>query len=153
MPPSMAERGRLRLSVQYAVTAGAPSRARVRRLVAAALAMADDLRPATLTVRFVGEAEGRSLNAAHRGRDRATNVLTFPYGDAHAIEGDVAICMPVVAREARAQRKAVMAHAAHLVVHGALHASGHVHDGADDAEAMEAIERAVLARFRIADPY
>jgi probable rRNA maturation factor len=119
--------------------------------------MLPDTRPATLAVRFVDAEEGRSLNRTYRGKDYATNVLTFPY-DKHAspgapIEADIVICMPVLEAEALAQKKPLSAHVAHLVVHGVLHAAGYDHDAALDAEAMEQLERDVLARFRIADPY
>ena len=101
--------------------------------------------------------EGRTLNRLYRGRDYATNVLTFEYG-ADGCDGttqaDIVICLPVAAREARAQRKTPRDHLAHLVVHGALHAQGWDHErGEHEAAEMEARERAILARFRIADPY
>lgn len=152
----------LRLSVQYASASEPPSRAQVRRWVAATLASLPvgnhrAARRASLTVRFVDEAEGRTLNRTFRGRDYATNVLTFAYDNAASsrtnIEADLVICMPVVDAEARAQRKSGMAHCAHLVVHGALHACGYDHERQEDANAMERLERQVLARFGIADPY
>jgi probable rRNA maturation factor len=145
----------LALSVQYASTrATVPRRDRVRRWVRAAVACID--RPAAryaLTVRFVDEAEGRSLNRTFRGRDYATNVLTFPYPDDDTCAADIVVCMPVVARESRLQGKDATDHCAHLVVHGVLHAAGYDHERRRDAEAMEAIERIVLRRFRIDDPY
>jgi probable rRNA maturation factor len=145
----------LRLSVQYATARPAPTRDRVRRWVRAAIAVLDGPdRSYALTVRFVDEDEARTLNRTYRGRDYATNVLTFPYSnDEGRVEGDVVVCMPVVEAEARQQQKDAMTHGAHLVVHGVLHAAGHDHESPREAEAMEAIERAVLARFRIADPY
>ena len=147
----------LHLSVQYATTAESPSRAQVRRWVAGALAMLPDAREATLAVRFVDADEGRELNRSYRGKDHATNVLTFPYDDAAspdaAVEADIVICMPVLEAEALAQKKPLSAHLAHLVVHGVLHAAGHDHEDPQDAETMEQLERDVLARFRIADPY
>ena len=150
----------LRLSVQYATDGETPPRARVRRWVAAALALAGDEAPiggATLTVRFVDAHEGRMLNRTYRGKDYATNVLTFPYGtEASAgdtVEADIVICMPVLEAEALAQDKPLVAHVAHLVVHGVLHAAGYDHEAAHDAGTMEQLERDVLARFRIADPY
>lgn len=151
---------RLQLSVQYATDGDVPARIRVRRWVGATLAVARTRRPgigdATLVVRFVDVDEGRALNRSYRGKDYATNVLTFPYeaaDDARTVEADIVICAPVVASEALAQRKPAATHCAHLVVHGVLHACGYDHEDEDDAEAMEAIERAVLARFRIVDPY
>ncbi|MCO5108948.1 MAG: rRNA maturation RNase YbeY [Burkholderiaceae bacterium] len=124
------------------------SRAQLRRWVAAAID-ADS----SLTLRFVGEREARALNAKYRHRDYATNVLTFAYpAVAGRVNADIVICMPIVRREARAQRKETAAHLAHLVVHGVLHACGHDHELPDQAERMEAAEAALLARFRIADP-
>ena len=146
----------LHLSVQYATTRPAPRRDQVRRWVRGALHAID--RPeASLTIRFVDVDEGRTLNKQFRGKDYATNVLTFPYElderGSTRVEADIVICMPVVDREARAQLKDVMIHCAHLVIHGVLHASGRDHEDPDEAEAMEAEERRVLARFGIADPY
>lgn len=143
----------LRLSVQYASAAAAPSRDRIRRWVKATL-RAIDVDAATLTVRFVDEAEGRELNRQYRGKDYATNVLTFAYpGPDGAVEGDIVLCVPVVEAEADAQRKDPVAHCGHLVVHGTLHACGYDHLDTAEAEAMEAIERTVLAGFGIVDPY
>jgi probable rRNA maturation factor len=110
-----------------------------------------------LTVRIVDEAEGAALNRTFRGRPEATNVLSFaigaPPGCAGHVLGDVAICAPVVAREAREQSKAIKAHYAHLVVHGTLHLLGYDHRGDEDAREMESLERALLARLGFADPY
>ena len=145
----------LQLSVQYATSLAVPSRPQVRRWIVAALAaLPGSSRPATLTVRFVDEPEGATLNRSFRGKDHATNVLTFPLsGDAKAIEADIVVCQPVVEREAREQGKSVHDHTGHLVVHGALHAAGYDHERERDAATMEALETAILARFRIADPY
>ena len=109
-------------------------------------------RAAAVTVRFVGETEGRALNREFRNRDYATNVLTFVYG-ASPLAGDVVICAPVVAREARAQGKDVRAHYAHLVVHALLHLQGHDHKRSGAALRMEGRERRVLARLGFPDPY
>lgn len=141
----------LSLSIQLGDGAGVlpVSRPQLRRWVAAALE-----HDATLTLRLVGAREARILNARFRGRDRATNVLTFPYdGTPGRVAADIVICMPVVRREAREQGKSPRAHLAHLVMHGVLHACGHDHLEAREAERMEAIESALLARFRIADPW
>ncbi len=153
----------LHLAVQYATDLDVPARAQVRRWVHAALTVAGtvardlDYRAigdATLTVRFVDADEGCALNRTFRGKDHATNVLTFSYEAAgRDIEADLVICMPAVIAEARVQRKDLRAHCAHLVIHGTLHACGYDHEQSSDADAMEAIERAVLARFRIDDPY
>ena len=108
-----------------------------------------------VTVRYVASAEARRLNREFRGKDYATNVLSFPYGDAPrgAVAGDVVICAPVVAREAREQGKSVEAHHAHLLVHGLLHLQGYDHERGRDARRMERREREVLAEFGFPDPY
>jgi probable rRNA maturation factor len=105
-----------------------------------------------VTLRFVGEAEGRRLNREFRGRDYATNVLTFVYST-RPLCGDVVICAPVVAREARSQDKAVEAHHAHLLVHGLLHLQGFDHEREAQALRMEGKERRVLRALGYADPY
>lgn len=139
----------LALSVQgHGRFDGLPARATLARWLAAALE-----RDAELTLRFVGAVEGRRLNRDFRGRDYATNVLTFDYRHAPVAVADIVLCVPVVRREARAQRKAFRDHLAHLVVHGALHAQGHEHDRAADAARMEAREVRILAALGIRDPY
>ena len=105
-----------------------------------------------VTVRYVAQAESRRLNRRFRGRDHATNVLSFPYS-VRPLEGDLVICAPVVAREAREQGKAVRAHHAHMLVHGLLHLAGFDHERARDASRMEARERRVLAALGFGDPY
>jgi len=108
-----------------------------------------------LGIRVVGARESRALNARWRGRDKPTNVLSFPA----AAElrgrqiGDLIVCAPVVAREAREQGKPVAEHWAHMVVHGTLHLLGFDHERAAEARRMEGRERALLARLGIADPY
>jgi len=139
----------LSLTVQYAVDAtGLPTRAQFRKWVRAALST-----DCTVTLRLVDEEEGRALNATYRGKDYATNVLTFPYEAGPPLEGDIALCAPVVAAEARVQGKPDDAHWAHLVVHGVLHLQGHDHE--DDAEArrMEALETQILGDLGYPDPY
>ena len=107
-----------------------------------------------MTVRFVGRVEARSLNRRFRRRDYATNVLTFVYARSKlAVEGDIILCAPVIATEARAQRKSPLAHYAHLVVHGILHLEGLDHEHDEDAAVMERREKAILARLGYADPY
>jgi probable rRNA maturation factor len=106
-----------------------------------------------VTVRYVGEAEGRRLNREFRGKDYATNVLSFPYSK-KPLEGDLVICVPLVAREAREQAKDTRAHHAHLLVHGLLHLLGYDHEGSvRKARRMESRERAILARLGFPDPY
>ncbi len=139
----------LSLSVQFASNAAdLPTRAQIRRWVRATL-----LEDAQVTVRFVDAIEGRALNAEYRGKDYATNVLTFVYDDAKPQAGDIVLCAPVVRKEADAQGKTLAAHYAHLVVHGMLHMQGHDHERATDARLMEARETAILARLRVPDPY
>ena len=107
---------------------------------------------ARVTVRYVGEREGRALNKQYRGKGDATNVLSFVY-EPLPLQGDIVICAPVVAREARLQGKSVAAHHAHLLVHGLLHLRGYDHESARDAARMEKRERAILARLGFDDPY
>jgi probable rRNA maturation factor len=140
---------RVSLAVQYAAAKTAlPVPATLRRWVRAALA-----RDATVTVRFVGRREGRTLNALYRGKEYATNVLAFVYDEATPVRGDVVLCVPVLRQEARAQRKPLAAHCAHLVVHGILHLQGYDHDSIRAARAMEARETAILAALGMPDPY
>lgn len=110
---------------------------------------------AEVTVRYVAAAEARRLNRRYRGKDYATNVLSFPYAARRdRVAGDVVICAPVVAREAREQGKACEAHHAHLLVHGLLHLRGYDHElGPAEARRMERRERAILARLGFPDPY
>ena len=124
------------------------SRHRVQRWLRAALEA-----PAEITVRIVDEDEGRALNHGYRRRDYATNVLTFDYQREPVVVADLVLCAPVVAREAREQRKTLEAHYAHLLVHGALHAQGWDHERAADARRMEACETRLLAALGYADPY
>ena len=148
------------LSVQYGIAEPRLPRWRLRRWVGRALAAAFEDAPelahtAALSIRLVGQAEGRQLNRDFRDRDYATNVLTFEYGvgpDGVA-RGDIVICKPVLVREAREQGKRFEDHAAHLTIHGTLHALGYDHLDDEDARHMEALETAALARMGIADPY
>ena len=151
MTPSARRRlPELRLSVQYPGSKDkAPTRPQVRRWVRAACAT-----PAEVTVRFVGGEEGRALNRDYRGKDHATNVLSFPYESGAHICGDLVPYLPVVEREAREQEKPPEAHFAHLIVHGMLHLQGYDHEtGRDDAEHMEAVEREILDVLGYPDPY
>jgi len=109
---------------------------------------------AEITVRIVGEDEGRELNKGYRHKDYATNVLTFDYAQAPVVMADLVLCAPVVAREAREQGKTLAAHYAHLLVHGTLHAQGWDHETSEaDAEAMEAREVEVLGKLGWKNPY
>lgn len=109
--------------------------------------------PADITVRVVGEGEGRALNRDYRAQDHATNVLTFDYQHHPSVLADLVLCAPIVAREARQQRKSLAAHYAHLLVHGTLHAQGWDHERAADARAMQAREIEILGRMGLSDPY
>ena len=152
----------LEVAVSYACPRrGVPAPVSFRRWVAAALA--SRVREADLSIRIVGEDEGRALNRHYRGKDYATNVLSFPADVADGVKlpkgvklpllGDLVLCAPVVAREAREQKKPLAAHYAHLTVHGALHLLGWDHQDAREAECMEQLEREILAGLGIDDPY
>ncbi|RBF04059.1 rRNA maturation RNase YbeY, partial [Xanthomonas oryzae pv. oryzae] len=143
---------RLDVAVSYALPrAGLPSAVSFRKWVAAALK--GRIREADLAVRLVDEKEGCSLNHHYRGKDYATNVLSFPAelpeglpkGIKMPLLGDLVICAPVVAREAAEQGKSLAAHYAHLTVHGTLHLLGWDHDDDKEADAMEQLEREILA--------
>ena len=145
-----AARPALALSLQFA---DASHRALLpRHAVARWLRAALDA-PAELTVRIVGADEGRALNRDYRGKDYATNVLTFDYRREPPVVADLVLCAPVVEREAAEQGRPLEAHYAHLLVHGALHAQGHDHEHDDEARAMEARESAILAALGYPDPY
>lgn len=146
----------LDLAVSYAIPRrGLPAAVSFRRWAHAALA--GRIRRADLALRIVGEREGRALNRHYRGRDYATNVLSFPAelppGVTLPILGDIVMCAPVVAREAREQGKELLAHYAHLTVHGVLHLLGWDHENTREAEAMEALERQILDSLGFDDPY
>jgi probable rRNA maturation factor len=140
----------LQLSLQFADASHRSQlpRHRVQRWVRAALQG-----PAEITVRIVGADEGRALNRQYRGKDYATNVLTFDYAHEPVVVADLIICAPVVESEARQQGITLQDHYAHLLVHGTLHAQGHDHE--DDAEAtlMETLESRILTGLGLADPY
>lgn len=106
-----------------------------------------------VTIRIVDEAESRALNSAYRGKDYATNVLTFPLTEEPHLVGDIIICAPIVAAEAKAQHKSLEAHFAHLTVHGILHLHGYDHETEPQAELMEGLEITILAKLGYANPY
>lgn len=147
---------RVELDVQYASdTRALPSEQDFSRWVQAAVA--DVGRPVGVVIRLVDEAESRELNRRYRGKDQPTNVLSFPF-DAPAVVasnhlGDLVICAPVVAREARDQHKPAAHHWAHMVVHGALHLRGYDHHSEEQALDMETLETKILEQLGIDDPY
>jgi probable rRNA maturation factor len=141
----------LQLSLQFA---DATHRALLPRHKVARWMRAGLELPASIAVRIVGEEEGRALNREYRGKDYATNVLTFDYVQEPEIEADLVLCAPVVAREADELHVDLVAHYAHLLVHGTLHAQGYDHeDDGPEAAAMESRETAILASLGFADPY
>lgn len=145
----------LDLSLQFGTFGGAAAHravltpARVRKWIAIALD-----RPAELAVRIVGAAEGQALNRQYRGKDYATNVLTFDYTREPVVAADLVLCAPVVEREAKEQGKTLERHYAHLLVHGALHAQGYDHETSDrDALEMEALEVLLMGALGYPNPY
>lgn len=159
-------RVRLPVRLQIAIAAkGWPKRAELARLAKAAIAAAgaeagfSPLAPPELSLAFSEDAAVRELNARWRGKDKATNVLSFPAtawkgrGTPPPMLGDVILARETVLREAEEQEKPFDHHLSHLIVHGFLHLLGHDHENDSEAETMEAIERRALARLAIADPY
>ncbi|WP_119964644.1 rRNA maturation RNase YbeY [Simplicispira lacusdiani] len=145
----------LTLSLQFARSNDAAAhravlpRHKVARWIRHALAQ-----DAEITVRIVGENEGRQLNRDYRHKDYATNVLTFDYTQEPVVTADLVLCAPVVEREAREQNKSLEEHYAHLLVHGTLHAQGWDHETSEqDAQEMEAYETDILRELGVANPY
>lgn len=147
---SDAARPALTLSLQFADASARDvlPRHKVARWIRAGLE-----RPGQITVRIVGEDEGRALNRDFRGKDYATNVLTFDYSHRPDVVADLVLCAPVVAREATDLGVSLQAHYAHLLVHGCLHAQGFEHETDADAAAMEARESGILRQLGFDDPY
>jgi len=148
-----ARSGKLKLVVQYASKAAEmPTRQQFRKWVKAALT-----RDAEITLRIVDETEGRSLNRDFRGQNHATNVLTFAYSEiadeVSVLCGDIVLCAAVVEKEAKQQRKNLLAHCAHLTVHGVLHLHGYEHENDADAAAMERLEAEIVMKLGYDDPY
>ena len=152
----MSVKNKLTLSVQYpdARLKQVITRPAIRKWVQAAL-----FAPAELTIRFVDAEEGRALNKQYRGKDYATNVLTFAYNEGEELDqdaptqADIILCTDVLEKEAAEQKKSVEEHTAHLVVHGVLHAQGYDHEDDEEAAEMEGIETELLATLGYADPY
>lgn len=140
---------KLAMAVQYASEAQElPTAAQFRKW--AKLALRAD---AEIALRVVDEAEGQALNRDYRGKDYATNVLTFPLAEEPLLMGDIVLCAPVVAREAETQQKPLLAHYAHLTVHGVLHLQGYDHETEAEAEIMETLETEIITQLGYADPY
>ena len=136
------------IAVQRSVpAAGIPSAASLRLWALAALKKKGEL-----TIRVVDETESRALNGRYRHKDKPTNVLSFGYGE-RGVLGDLVICAPVVAREAREQKKDLRAHWAHMVIHGCLHLLGHDHEKPREAARMEALEQQIMKSLGFPDPY
>lgn len=139
----------LSLNVQYASRAtDLPTHAQFRLWAKAALRVETEV-----TIRIVDADEGRELNSMYRGKDYATNVLTFPLTEEPYLMGDIIICAPVVEAEAKAQGKSLAAHYAHLTVHGILHLHGYDHETEAEAELMEGIETAIVTKLGYPSPY
>ena len=152
----------LELALGYALPrTGLPTRPQFRQWVLAALSGAGRRFDSEVAIQLVDAAEGQAMNLQYRGKDYATNVLSFPAEVPAGLPedfdfpqlGDLVICAPVVAREAAEQGKALADHYAHLTVHGVLHLLGFDHIDDAEAEEMEALERTILAGLGIADPY
>ncbi|MDP2070893.1 rRNA maturation RNase YbeY [Methylotenera sp.] len=139
----------LNISTQYASShTNLPTQSQFRKWAKATLRVDTEV-----TIRIVDEAEGRELNKTYRGKDYATNVLTFSLTDEPHLMGDIIICAPVVAAEALAQNKPLEAHYAHLTVHGILHLHGYDHEIDAQAELMESLETAIVTKLGYANPY
>jgi probable rRNA maturation factor len=139
----------LNLAVQYASSqTNTPTSTQFRKWAKAAIRVNTEV-----TIRVVDEAEGRELNSTYRGKDYATNVLTFPLTEEPHLMGDIIICAPVVAAEALAQNKTLEAHYAHLTVHGILHLHGYDHEIDAQAELMESLETAIVTKLGYPNPY
>jgi len=152
----MSRTPKLKLTVQFpAAKAFASHKALLSRSNILTWIKAALFADAELTVRFVDMDEGRTLNRTYRGKDYATNVLTFAYAENETgpVTGDLVLCCPVIEKEAAEQHKPLAAHYAHLLVHGALHAQGYDHENAGEAEEMEALETQIVTSLGFADPY
>ncbi|SDD82118.1 rRNA maturation RNase YbeY [Paraburkholderia lycopersici] len=152
----MARAPKLKLTMQFPAAKAFPEhKAALPRATVATWLRAALFADAELTVRFVDAEEGRTLNRTYRGKDYATNVLTFAYAESEddPVTGDLILCCSVVEKEAAEQGKPLAAHYAHLLVHGALHAQGYDHENEAEAEEMEGIETEVLNSLGFPDPY
>jgi probable rRNA maturation factor len=140
---------KLAATIQYASQASnLPTASQFRKWAKAALRVDTEV-----TIRIVDTEEGKMLNNTYRGKDYATNVLTFPLTEDPHLMGDIIICAPVVEAEAKAQQKSLDAHFAHLTVHGILHLHGYDHETDPQAELMEGLETAIVTKLGYASPY
>ena len=140
---------RLNLTIQYATDcANFPTQSQIRKWAKAALNIDSEV-----TIRIVDEQEGCQLNKLYRGKDYATNVLTFPLAEEPHLMGDIVLCAPVIEAEAKSQNKCLEAHYAHLTVHGILHLHGYDHEIEAQAELMEGLETAIVIKLGYASPY
>ena len=139
----------LKISTQFATKeTNLPSKLQLRKWAKNSIRVDTEV-----TIRIVDEPEGRALNNTYRGKDYATNVLTFPLVEEPHLIGDIVLCAPIVAAEAIAQNKTLEAHYAHLTVHGVLHLHGYDHEIEAQAQLMETIEIQILAKLGYANPY
>ena len=139
----------LKISAQFATRQIVlPTKTQLRKWAKATLRVDTEV-----TIRIVDEAEGRALNLAYRAKDYATNVLTFPLAEEPHLMGDIVLCAPIIEQEANDQHKDLIAHYAHLTVHGVLHLHGYDHENEPQAELMEAIEVTILQKLGYANPY
>ncbi len=137
------------LAVQYVTDAKiTPTRSQFRRWVKSALK-----NEAEITLRIVDESEGVALNHQFRGKASATNVLTFVYDELASLSGDIVLCAPIVEQEACNQHKDLLAHYAHLTVHGVLHLQGYDHEEDNDAKIMEQLETEIVTKLGFSNPY
>ena len=139
----------IKLSVQNAsIATQIPTKVQFKKWAKAALRV-----DAEVTIRIVDEQESKALNSAYRGKDYATNVLTFPLSEEPHLMGDIVLCAPIVVAEAKAQNKTLEAHYAHLTLHGILHLHGYDHENDEQAALMESIEVTTLQKLGYANPY
>jgi probable rRNA maturation factor len=140
---------KLSIAVQYAsATENLPTEAQFRNWARKALRIDTEI-----AMRIVDEEESRMLNRDYRGKDYATNVLTFPLAEEPHLMGDIMLCAPVILRESSEQHKSVDAHFAHLTVHGVLHLHGYDHETEAEAELMETLETEIVTKLGYPDPY
>ncbi len=146
---SLNKKARLKLEIQYGFKdRDLPSKKNMWRWASSAIT-----RDMSITIRLIDESEGRSLNKQFCGKEHATNVLSFPYDLDSGLEGDIAICLPIVKKEAIQQNKEFHAHLAHLIIHGVLHIQGFTHDNRSAAERMESREKSLLNSLGFGNPY